>query len=368
MEENVFDSLSKTLAQASRRQAIGMLFRGVLGGLATYVGFANRQAHGQSGTCTQCGTCSQYNPATGEITPCKAKCEAQTLCGSAQSNNTYMQLTAMLTNISALEPTGYSALITASAKSAVKVLQTTYVSSFSPSTTANLFVVWGPNAGQVSAYAVQYQNGTPAAGYYVMTGTGITQIAPPYVASPGATNAIEDRVDSQIALPQSGSCVTSECAGVCSTISFTACTSDIVATCAAIGIAGPEATVLCILALAGLCYVATKKACEQSCNQFCNCPPGQTLCTYTNGTTACCDCSAYCNGTCQTDANTTVCVTAACLPGETPCPNADTSCGLVNCCGGNCPGGAICCPYSNAMVCCSSCPVTPNSFPQSCGF
>src|SRR5579862_5740020 len=152
--EHLFDSLSKDLAQVSRRQAIGTFLRGAVGAFLVSAGFVGRSLRGQSAACTACGTCYKQNPTTGKMEACKDRCEARALCNTAQSYNPYAELAAMLPNINGLQPTSYSALISVNGTSETTIFQTNYLTSpnsLGVTNTAQLFMVSSPS-GQ-AAYA-----------------------------------------------------------------------------------------------------------------------------------------------------------------------------------------------------------------------
>lgn len=173
--EHAFDALSKRLARGvSRREAISTLLRGAVGAFLVSAGFTKFSLHAQSGSCTACGTCAMTDGS--KLVACTDPCGAQTLCNTAQSYAPYQALVTTLAALS-FQATTYDSLLSGTGKKQTQVFHTAYVNPTDSSSTADLAVVWA-SGGQVSAFATQYQNGSPLWGY-VVNGTSVVQIAPP---------------------------------------------------------------------------------------------------------------------------------------------------------------------------------------------
>jgi hypothetical protein len=181
--EHAFDTLSKSIAQTtiSRREAMATLLRGAAGALLMSMGFV-KSSRAQSGACAACGSCATLDVGLNTITTtCRQSCEAQTLCDAAQKLAPYQLLTSTLTFLG-FRPSTYDALLSIQSSGSTRFFHTTYLDPVFSSNTADLFVVWAPNK-QVSAFAIQYQNGSPIWGY-IVNGSSVEQVVPPAPSPP----------------------------------------------------------------------------------------------------------------------------------------------------------------------------------------
>jgi hypothetical protein len=336
--EHLFDSLSKQLAQVSRRQAIGTFFRGAVGALVASTWFGSRSAKAQSAACAACGTCQIYDASTGALTSCTNACEAQVVCNAVQSHAGYTDLAAVLTSTNGLQATGYSLLLLETTNYKTAVFQTTYASSQVPSNTADLLVVWGPAKGQVTAYAINYVSGVPTYSYQAAA-NGMQQVflpqVPPASAPRASTKAVspdETKEVCEYALLTCLAGATLGATGLC--LAAAAGVAEAIAT---YGATTPTA-----ISLAQACDTAFangRSACEAIIEDWCECPKGTTECVLPDGTFKCCTCADYCFApyTCVNNA----CVMGTCAIGGVPCAGAYgfsfICCGTVNnfnvCCG-----------------------------------
>jgi hypothetical protein len=361
--EHLFDSLSKDLARVSRRQAIGTFVRGAVGAFLASTWLGSRSAQAQSAACTTCGTCQIYDASTGALTNCANACEAQVVCNAVQSYAPYTDLAAALSGTNGLQATSYSVLLFETSSYKTAVFQTTYASSQFPSNTANLFVAWGPEKGEVRAFAVNYQNGVPTYAYGVGA-SGIEQIALP--TPPPLPTAAPAQAESLAVTTETCSWITTN---VCNTFQLTT-NCAVLAT--AVGLLALGGLTIPLALASGFLTIACiwvslygAQTCTSAVNQMCACSAGTIPCTLPDGSASCCDCPVYCpsGGTCQTSAasieagivnqasSVEVCVMGTCPVGSyIPCPGGDN--GATPCCYsdydccGPIPGvaGVCCCP------------------------
>jgi hypothetical protein len=360
--ENVFDALSKNMAQVSRRQLLGAFVRGAVGAFLASTWLGSRSAWAQSGACAACGTCLTYDASTGQLAACSETCEAQTLCSTALGYGPYKKLTADLGRQGYKQTGGCTALIYVKGRSQTQVFDTGYVNTNNSSLTSHLYVIWAAT-GKPSAFIIEYQNGTPLYGY-LATKNGTETIVLPAVPATGPTvtdvsGVSSDRLGNEVGIQprmtngRARSASDDWCDRFCeisADIGEEAC-SDILAAEASIEAieTGVPGMILFALSVA-ICFgIAT---CSSWCPEvFSTCSSGQIPCASGEGCCASCD-STNCIGTCVNGA----CVVQTCT--GTPCSNPGASIPTYCC---NTPGYNACCPDDSSPGCIdnpSNCHVT----------
>jgi hypothetical protein len=281
-----------------------------------------------------CGTCQTYHAITGKLEACSSKCEARTLCNTAQSYGPYGQLVTLLLN-QYYQATGYNAFIHVHGKSHTHVLQTTYANSNLPANSANLFVVWGPTAGQATAYTITYTNGVATRAYQAVAGGNqlivLPQI-PPKSAALTSAPTVSPSETKQLCAELLEICVLP---GLANTAAR--CFQEAAAVVSVIDTLG--ATLPNVITAVQACETSFENgesACVQLVSEWCNCPEGEIECVLPDGSFQCCTCADYCfppyqcvNNTCvlQPPCLGTLCDTTfdCCFPAGYTCCQTDES-------------------------------------------
>ena len=328
--------------------------------------------------CPTCGTCQQCNTKAGKCgQDCEDPCTAATLCSTAEQYSPYQALQSFLAGqfISVSEPEAL--VLVEPSVSQTAVLSTQYTGS-DPTVTAKLYFT--TDGSGFNAYGVRFQNGTPQYGYFVGVGGQIQQVLPPYQ---GASNTLSSSAGSATGISATSTIMpgitnspfasqttnkqrcTAICELTCNAVFDKVCDKLEAAGCADAALISPFASLICYLAVVGVCQLAGNTLCPNICAAECECGAGEQPC----GTGCCGTCQSCSNGQCvpmqcpagYSCSSTTgtctcenFCGSTCCYPGQMCSLGVCTGCptGLIACGSTCCPTGQVC---TNGQ--CANCPV-----------
>jgi hypothetical protein len=389
--ELFIDHLSKQLARTtSRRSMLSITSRTLFASFVTSTGIGKLWGQTTTSACPACGTCERCNVNSGKCGYQCEKCAAASLCSQAQQFPSYTTLQNFLAQQQFTGSAPQALEIINSDDTITSVLATNYIGTAPNQTALLTFTV---TTTGLSAYVMQFLNGSPVFGYFVSPDGQVQQILPPYQLTAPTANA------SARAARKGGTSAAcqSSCHMACELAveDVTQCLEYVIFGCLLTG----ELYFACAVLGASMCFLIGVLECEQACegltsalglqanvqaaaasstggtcpfqtgqpcgsvrcgtcetciNGVCaatTCPFGYS-CDSTMGT---CVCSNLCGTTCcsagQTCSNGT-CVTT-CSSGETPCGTTCCAAGQV-CCGTTCCSpGQIC---SNGACMANPCP------------
>ena len=344
--ELFIDHLSKQLARTtSRRSMLGTTFRAAFGAFLSTTWMGKLRAATSSISCQMCIIPSQQ---------CGLPCPTDTTKNISQEAQQFSAYVTLQNFLSANFTTGQTTALITGPNPFRGVLGTTYIGS-DPTETAMLFFVEGSESGAsfvlpgntLSAFALQYRNGTPALVYAVDTNGQVQQVLIPHTTSSFSAESMSSTMASG---PNAAVSENNAAGSLLSLSTCNALKAGLNLACNSLLAAGRTS---CILELALSCGLLTDFIAEGICVALANsiCSGGcAALVSATIGTSSFCNCPFLsCGDTCcpQTCPPQN-CVNGACQ--STPCPdgysctNSSDKCTCDNLC------GTTCCPLGQACL------------------